>query len=447
LIPSSAITVPVWRSLSFYGLLLSALAGLSGCATTLTPGQKVLYGDDVPPIRTTQRAVRKPLSTDLNVTRLSLASRASSVDEVATPTDTPFLVEPVVTKPVATGPLASGPLVLGQSPVGFSGDGPDLGGGLTSDPATAGVDRWVRNRTVSAADTGSQLPETREPDGRFEPARVFGTHSSVWSEEGGEHCGSGPHHTGAESDPEFVWADTIWERHVDLGQRLWTDQKNFYDVDTLGPFAIAIGGAAILANSGVDREFAEDYQENIFNDDTDKASSWVKWMGDGRYTLPILGVATALSIYVPEDEVWGPVGIWGQRGLRATITGALPLWVLQRAIGSGRPGLDENNSSWAFWDHSNGVSGHTFISAVPFITAARMVENPWAKAGLYFGSTLTGLSRINDHDHYLSQVLLGWFLAYLAVDSVFDTDTQAVGWHLVSIPPQHGQGVGLELRY
>ena len=87
------------------------------------------------------------------------------------------------------------------------------------------------------------------------------------------------------------------------------------------------------------------------------------------------------------------------------------------------------------------------MSAVPFITAAKMVDDPLLKAALYVGSGLTGWSRINDNDHYLSQVLMGWFLAYLSVEAVLDTDDQTAHWELVPIPAQHGQGVGLEYRY
>jgi len=388
----------------------------------MTPGQKVLFGDEPPTPRPT---IREAQRTAPEIIPERVAPRGAGGWQSVGVTDADVA-----------------PLLLGQSP-GLSSDGPDLGGRLSTGTSQMGMDRWIRDRR-EVRQASNQTSSAAEPTGQFENPGLFGRHTSAQEEWGDEIVGDAK--TSPPTPPAYL-EEGIWERHVELGQRLWSDQKNFYDVDTLAPLALAIGGAAIIANSGIDREFAEDYQENIFNDDTDRASSWVKWMGDGRYTLPILGVATAMSIYIPEDEMLGPVGTWGQRSLRATITGALPLWVLQRAIGSGRPGLEADNYSWAFWDHTNGVSGHTFISAVPFITAARMVENPYAKAGLYLGSTLTGWSRINDHDHYLSQVLLGWFLAYLAVDSVFDTDTQAVGWHLVSLPPQHGQGIGLEYRY
>jgi hypothetical protein len=43
-----------------------------------------------------------------------------------------------------------------------------------------------------------------------------------------------------------------------------------------------------------------------------------------------------------------------------------------------------------------------------------MSENPYQKAIFYGLSTFTGLARINDDEHYFSQVALGWFLAYLS---------------------------------
>jgi hypothetical protein len=68
------------------------------------------------------------------------------------------------------------------------------------------------------------------------------------------------------------------------------------------------------------------------------------------------------------------------------------------------------------------VSDHAFIGAVPFITAAKMNENPYIKGALYGLSVLPGLSRINDNKHYFSQVLLGWYLAFLSCNAVEKTN-------------------------
>ena len=98
--------------------------------------------------------------------------------------------------------------------------------------------------------------------------------------------------------------------------------------------------------------------------------------------------------------------------------------LLQRALGASRP--DEAGSHWQSFNDSNGVSGHSFMGAVPFLTAAEMIDNSYLKYTLYLGSTLAGLSRINDNDHYFSQAVLGWWIAYLSVNSTDRTDRRKV---------------------
>jgi hypothetical protein len=68
------------------------------------------------------------------------------------------------------------------------------------------------------------------------------------------------------------------------------------------------------------------------------------------------------------------------------------------------------------------------------LTAAKMTDNPFLKYPLYVGSTLTGLSRINDNKHYFSQAVLGWWIAFLAVNSV-------AGKKVVFAPSTDGIGI------
>jgi hypothetical protein len=86
--------------------------------------------------------------------------------------------------------------------------------------------------------------------------------------------------------------------------------------------------------------------------------------------------------------------------------------VVAAATGGDRP--TEGDSKWGAFNNFHGISGHTYFSAVPFITAAKMSDNPYQKAIFYGLSTLTGLGRINDDKHYFSQVALGWYIAYLS---------------------------------
>ena len=67
------------------------------------------------------------------------------------------------------------------------------------------------------------------------------------------------------------------------------------------------------------------------------------------------------------------------------------------------------------------------------------------KGVLYFASTLTAWSRINDNQHYLSQAALGWWLGYLATAAVHRTgQEQRVRLAPYSVPG--GVGVMATIR-
>ena len=48
------------------------------------------------------------------------------------------------------------------------------------------------------------------------------------------------------------------------------------------------------------------------------------------------------------------------------------------------------------------------------------------------GSVLTGWSRLNDRKHYLSQIILGWTIAWNAVSAVDDDELEKSGQDQIS---------------
>lgn len=114
----------------------------------------------------------------------------------------------------------------------------------------------------------------------------------------------------------------------------------------------------------------------------------------------------------------------------------------QRLLGASRPN-EENGSKWSPFADSNGVSGHSFMGAIPFISAAKLVNKPSMKVLLYFGSTLCGISRINDNSHYFSQAFLGWYTAYSAVNSTENKPYKEI----IIIPHLSEDRFGMGLRY
>ena len=204
------------------------------------------------------------------------------------------------------------------------------------------------------------------------------------------------------------------------------DYRRFYlDADNLMSF-IGVGVVAgVLANTELDREFQEYYRDKIKNDWTDGASKLSRVPGELFVAVPVL-----LGAYLNYDENT-PAGQWAGKSLRALLVGAPAGLFIRSLTGAGRP--NEGGSQWRPFSDNNGLSGHAFIGAVPFLTAARMQDDPRMKALLYTLSALPAASRINDDRHYLSQVLLGWYLAYLSV-AVVDAQKNADGVSFNVIP-------------
>ncbi|MBI5453115.1 MAG: phosphatase PAP2 family protein [Deltaproteobacteria bacterium] len=198
----------------------------------------------------------------------------------------------------------------------------------------------------------------------------------------------------------------ILDRLDAAGTRLYGDYKAFYlDNGTylrLGG-SLAVGGA--LANTGADAGVRDFYQENIRNSATDVLSDITRLPGEALLTIP------ALAVYYLSSE-----SVWAERSLRALLVGGPLGLFLRSATGGGRP--TEGGSDWRPFSNNNGLSGHSFIGAAPFITAAKMEERACVRWLLYGASTLPALSRINDDEHYLSQAALGWYLAYLSASAV-----------------------------
>lgn len=210
------------------------------------------------------------------------------------------------------------------------------------------------------------------------------------------------------------------------------DYRAFYlDGTVMGSLGIGVLGAGVLANSSADREAHEYFQDNLRSGATDAFSDAARVPGDVLVAIPLLFGTYFLS----ED---GAVKSWAGDSLRALFVGAPAGLFIQYATGAARP--EEGGSGWKPFRGNNGLSGHSFVGAVPFITAARRQESAGMKALFYGLSVLPGLSRMNDEKHYLSQTALGWWLAYLST-GVIENNEQKTSLRLSPFP----EGLGITL--
>lgn len=240
------------------------------------------------------------------------------------------------------------------------------------------------------------------------------------------------------------------DRPASLIGRMWDDQKNFYSPESLTLLGggLVVGGA--MANTSFDREIQKHFQSSVrgaSSDDWFNSLHSSKELGNGKYTLPIFATAWAAGELFPDNALAETSGRWGERSIRGFVVGAPPLILMQHLTGGSRPTETSETSEWHPLRDNNGISGHAFMGSLPFITAAKMTDNPGYKFLFYAGSTLAPLSRVNDNAHYPSQVALGWWMAYLAASAIDATDNPNSRWRFYPYATADGSGMMAEFRY
>ena len=245
---------------------------------------------------------------------------------------------------------------------------------------------------------------------------------------------------------------TFSEAFVQFGSRerdrIFTDYSNLYNRNNALNFGAALLGAGIMANTKIDGNFQRWYGNHIRCDFTNDFSKGAKVFGEGPIFIPVMAVSALTYRFWQEKQGLSDckLGDFTDRTFRGYLVGAPTLLVAQSLLGGDRP--RDGSSYWRPFQQDHGVSGHAFIGAVPFITAAQMTDKPFAKGVFYVLSTVTAWSRVNDDAHYLSQVVLGWYLAYLSVRAVSETEERRPLPRGLTIFPVCGDGpIGVGVHY
>lgn len=232
--------------------------------------------------------------------------------------------------------------------------------------------------------------------------------------------------------------------------RLVRDQSNFYSRESLLGLGVAFGTGAAFANTGLDEQLQKHFQASVRGATSDEWFEFLhsnKELGNGTYSLPVYGALWVANEYVDGPPVFESLGAWGERSMRGFIVGAPPLVLMQRLTGGSRPYETSEGAQWHPMRDNNGVSGHAFMSSLPFITAAKMSDDPWQKTFWYSASAIGPLSRVNDNAHYPSQIGLGWVMAFMAATAVNQTHTGKRGWSLVSSSNLTSTGAALQYTW
>lgn len=313
---------------------------------------------------------------------------------------------------------------------------PPVEDGLRPEPAERGDFLFLENGPACLAEEPFCLSE-----GPLSTERAFSEPPASW----GWSELPPPDLTEEELEP-FRWLRYRRQVHARVRlfwQNIQQDHFHFYSWPTVRDVGLGLALGAVLANTSLDPHFQDWYQEDVRSGGLDNLSSFWKPWGEGIFFIPSYAGLAMLSIFCPEQPVLGPVGLFSARVSRAYLVGFPSVLFLQAMTGGGRPGEHPTMSQWRPFEDTNGISGHAFIGAVPFITAAQMTDRPLLQAAFYLGSVFPAWSRMNDDVHYLSQVCLGWWLAYLACRAVNETETGQRPWTLVPIAGGNQIGLGL----
>ncbi len=237
--------------------------------------------------------------------------------------------------------------------------------------------------------------------------------------------------------------------HDAAGDKMWAkikqDYRYFYSSERLTHLGIAFGAGGIMANTDLDENIRERFQKDFRSSGTDEISKNAKLLGEGKYLIPLSLLAAGVgSLYSTDPEASG-IGEWGRRSARAYLVGGPAILLMQVVTGGSRPGESDNASHWDPLHDSNGVSGHAFIGAIPFLTVGRMSESRFLRCFFFIASTAAGWSRINDDAHFASQVLLGWYMGWEAVGAV--TESEKAGRDFRISPLVLNEGYGLRLSW
>jgi len=165
--------------------------------------------------------------------------------------------------------------------------------------------------------------------------------------------------------------------------------------------AIALGavGLVSIGDLGVDR-WVQDHRTS----QSDAVARVFKWGGEPAvvFGVPAGMVLTGVVIRSPKLQRGGG------RVLASIVLAGLTTGSLKFITGRFRP--DEASSQYIFQPFSNHdafPSGHATMAFALATSLSEEIRRPWASAVLYAGATGTAWSRLNDHKHWLSDVLAG----------------------------------------
>jgi len=209
---------------------------------------------------------------------------------------------------------------------------------------------------------------------------------------------------------------------------LWEDLKAVYAAPApLAMLGLAYGGALTLQATDVDQTVEDQLGgDDVFSDDVNTALGVV---GNPLTHLGLAGVWYLLGQQRQDDRTYAV----GRKLISALIINDLSTLGLKLATSRSSP----NGESFSF------PSGHT-SSTFTVASVLHQAYGPWAGAPLYGLGVLVAVERLDDEEHYLSDVLMGVAMGLVVGHTVgAERRLELWGGEIVPYPDPNGGSAGL----
>jgi len=165
--------------------------------------------------------------------------------------------------------------------------------------------------------------------------------------------------------------------------------------------AIAAGAVGLISITDDNVDHWVQDQRSAHSDDIARV---FKWGGSPEVAFGVPAAIFVTGVVTKSPKVQRSGGrVFGSVVLAGVTTGAIKF-----VVGRFRP--DEATSQYIFQPfskHDAFPSGHATLAFALATSLSEEIHRPWATALLYAGATGTAWSRLNDHKHWLSDVLAG----------------------------------------
>ncbi len=309
------------------------------------------------------------------------------------------------------------------------------------------LSRIEENRRIGSPPTGSRprsggaslvvVDESRgattrtasaEASAGYEPLRLGDIGS-----EGGQSGTTMPADAAPEVDKAALYAhrgvlptfgQTVKRDVKTMAPDLWRDTKRVYaNPVNLAILGVSYGGALAVQETGPDRSVEDHYNEHhTFSKDWRDAFGA---MGNPGTHFAVAGVMYLIGQQAQDDKIYEV----SKALFSALIINGLSVMVGQTATSNRAP-----NGEWGTFP-----SGHT-SSTFCVATVMNEAYGPFVGVPLYGLGTLVAIERLDDREHYFSDVLFGAVLGTVVGHSVASgRDPEFFGWKILPyVDPENG---------